>query len=575
MSNNDPLSLITSRNFPSQEAFVKAMFSQADHPDTLLRDMIAKGPGVLNYLLATQPQGRVLEFGAGPHSIIHHLSGNPDLACLADISPEPLLFSRQFHKLLDTRAQISYVQCENTETLPFPDDSFDRVLVNLQYSDPNKSFGLLGELRRVLRQSGQLLLIAKNRLGWEELNTQTLLHSEHFSAYGYHRLLKKADFTPSRFHALVYHDSDLRKVIRFTGKRDGASEIAALPAGDIKSRLKQGLLSTSYAIISGTGSGPSLLEEIEKDASEHLRKILGPGTLLFEDHEITRKDKVVLFARWDDRRLIMKLPLTALAGSTESNNVTVLERLQHTSSFGDRIPKTLVDGKVNDSRYFVESMLPGKPLSEHVTAHGRGYFLPQVFELLEKMGDVTMESQKQAIKLAGDTYERFVQQPIDAIARLTDDAALGQRLDRYFRPRLADVDVRTGLTHGDFSVSNLLYNQGKPLSVIDWETADIDGIPVLDAINFLDSMQRLSVKAARINQTIPQLASRKWPEANELAFLDRCYELHGIKPALHEPLVYLRWLRHMGFLIQFWLRFDKRAQKMFIYDIADILHRSR
>ena len=246
----------------------------------------------------------------------------------------------------------------------------------------------------------------------------------------------------------------------------------------------------------------------------------------------------------------------------------MLNRLTATSPQPTLFAKQLSQGTVDNQRYFIESKLQGSPLSLHLKQQGRLSYIDQVQELLQLLSHTPDNNEVKQTALIDADYHRIVQSNIDRIYNANGDAQLKNTLENYFQKNLQGISVALGVQHGDFSVSNLFVNEGKINGLIDWETGDQFGVPLLDAINYVDSVHRLFNPAILINQSIPLLASGNWPVDDERNLLNRCFELYDMDPAHHQALVYLRWLRHVSYLMQYWLRFNRKAQQYFIYDIA-------
>ncbi|MGH8595089.1 MAG: hypothetical protein ACREXT_00365, partial [Gammaproteobacteria bacterium] len=129
------------------------------------------------------------------------------------------------------------------------------------------------------------------------------------------------------------------------------------------------------------------------------------------------------------------------------------------------------------------------------------------------------------------------------------------------------IEVPRGLNHGDFSVSNLRIGDEAELGLIDWESSVTHGVPILDAINYLDSVLRLSNPGQLINRTLPALARGEGLMSSERRLLAALQEFFVVDPKMHEALCYLRWLRHVGYLSHHWLRQDLPAQRVFIHEV--------
>jgi hypothetical protein len=238
----------------------------------------------------------------------------------------------------------------------------------------------------------------------------------------------------------------------------------------------------------------------------------------------------------------------------------------------DNTPTPLAKGIVTKQRYFVESLLPGVGLSLIANGVNRDYFLPGIFDLLKNfysMGNVG--DGVNVTVLDGLLYQDLVQSKIERIASATGQEGLAQLLEEFFSSSLKGEIIPMGMLHGDFSVSNLWTNGGEISGVIDWETGHLNNIAALDAINYLDSSLRLHNPGMLINQTIPSLADRKLITDGENAFLEECYKMYGLDSKLHRPIVYLRWLYHINYLLDFWLGTNFDAQKIYIHEIADTL----
>ena len=114
-------------------------------------------PERLQGLLAL-PAGRLLDVGGGTGRIAVSLADQIGLVVIADPSHPMLSVSRAKPGLGPTRAQA--------ERLPFPDGSFDRVLVVDAFHHFSNHQEAAGELLRVVAPGGRLVI--------EELNIERL-----------------------------------------------------------------------------------------------------------------------------------------------------------------------------------------------------------------------------------------------------------------------------------------------------------------------------------------------------------------------------------------------------------------
>jgi SAM-dependent methyltransferase len=91
------------------------------------------------------------------------------------------------------------------EHLPFPDDSFDRVLLVHGLEGADNARRLLREVWRVLRDDGRLLLVLPNRMGmWAHLDRTPFGHGQPFSQGQIERLLTRQLFRAERKEAALF-----------------------------------------------------------------------------------------------------------------------------------------------------------------------------------------------------------------------------------------------------------------------------------------------------------------------------------------------------------------------------------
>ena len=85
------------------------------------------------------------------------------------------------------------------ERLPFPDDSFDRVLLVHGLEAAENARRLLREVWRVLRDDGRLMLVVPNRTGrWAHLDRTPFGHGQPYSRGQIERLLARHLFRAER-----------------------------------------------------------------------------------------------------------------------------------------------------------------------------------------------------------------------------------------------------------------------------------------------------------------------------------------------------------------------------------------
>ncbi len=124
--------------------------------DLAMRRVERGGLGALRREIVSRATGPTLEIGAGTGA---------NLAYYAPSASPLVLTDPELHKLRRLRARAECTRpdlqtlCVGTESLPFPDASFDTVVSTLVLCSVPRQARALAELRRVLRPGGSLLFI--------------------------------------------------------------------------------------------------------------------------------------------------------------------------------------------------------------------------------------------------------------------------------------------------------------------------------------------------------------------------------------------------------------------------------
>jgi ubiquinone/menaquinone biosynthesis C-methylase UbiE len=118
--------------------------------------------------LLAQARGRVLELGAGTGLNLEHYPKG--IESLALVEPDPHMTKQLREKLAQSgkAAEISVIEAPG-EDLPFPDESFDTVVVTLVLCTVPDPAATLAEIKRVLKPDAQLLFLEHVRAHDPEL----------------------------------------------------------------------------------------------------------------------------------------------------------------------------------------------------------------------------------------------------------------------------------------------------------------------------------------------------------------------------------------------------------------------
>ena len=154
-----------------KQARVEAVFESVAERYDLMNDLMSFGlhrawKWFTAHVARVPPGARVLDLAGGTGDLSARLAprvGPHGSVVLADIS-RPML-ERGRMRLIDSgvAGNVHYAEC-NAERLPFPDRSFDRVLIGFGLRNVTRQDRALAEMHRVLRPAGMLLVLEFSHL---------------------------------------------------------------------------------------------------------------------------------------------------------------------------------------------------------------------------------------------------------------------------------------------------------------------------------------------------------------------------------------------------------------------------
>ena len=154
--------------------------SQFGHPTGALGKLVGWTMAVNNRervewaieTLNVQPDDRILEIGSGPGVSIQLMAEKLTTGCIQgfDISAEMLAQAAKRNAAAIRAGQVELRQGSMPD-LPYPDDSFDKVLaINSLHHCPHPAAPSLANIRQVLKPGGTINIVEQPR--WAQTETQ-------------------------------------------------------------------------------------------------------------------------------------------------------------------------------------------------------------------------------------------------------------------------------------------------------------------------------------------------------------------------------------------------------------------
>lgn len=609
-------------------ATIRAFIERAKNPKAILDNLVIDGRYAWKVFLNLTPKTVMLDFGCGLGNLTKNLAPHVAKVYAMDLTYTRLEFARKRFSIFNPNNKITLLAGGDSTFLPFPQNSIDCVIMSgvLEWvGEAEESFtkgtklsrlwrmlywhfgkhspravqlGVLKELRRVLKDDGQLFIAIENRLNHEYFKGRPDHHSGlkygslmprllanlysiarkrtpyrtyTYSFIGYKRLLRQAGFANVEVYGLSKGYSHLEEIIPL----ETMSSWHPQRPGSFKERLKRNrYLVPAYGLLASAAAKPwpRLQDRLFAQLSNQLEEKLGSASLKALEYLVSDKDKLHIKSTWGKQNIIIKIPLNHSAIFSEQQNANILECMQGSAKISSiRSPVPWARGETGGLHYFAEERLTGTPLRNVLLKRGRTALLPVISELLDELnpGPPVVHT------LSGDLYDIQVTRRLENLFRVVEDASVRETLLAYFRERLYGIEVSVGLTHGDFSLSNILTNDSRVSGLIDWEAGSLEGLPIIDAISYLESVHYLFHPGDRIAQSTPLLASGMWNVAEEWLFLKERYAACRIDIANHDALVYLNWLHRVTFRLRFSLIYDPFAIDAYIIRVVNKLIQDR
>ena len=296
-------------------------------------------------------------------------------------------------------------------------------------------------------------------------------------------------------------------------------------------------------------AGASVLESIIQavDRAQSAGQVALSGRLLRVTN--STRGKSIAFIESSGARVVVRIARSATMLADEARSFEVLERAHANPAIATRVPRPLVADSIGGISFFAQSHLSGVPLSSSITGDNRAAYLHEADAFLRALNPDLAESPASSVD---DVPGPEVGQPMaEFVLKHVVDSSLRARARSMIDESLRGATSRLGIVHGDFGTGNILVAGSRISGIIDWEAARCGAPPVLDALNYLDSVHRTCNKGLSIVDTLPMLAEGEWPIPGELDFLRESFRRSGVDFKFRKGFALMYFLFHIGPQLRF------------------------
>jgi len=236
---------------------------------------------------------------------------------------------------------------------------------------------------------------------------------------------------------------------------------------------------------------------------------------------------------------VVKFARVGAADSALDHEVAVLRRIEREHPAIGGVPRVLAVGRRSGRRAVAESAIHGRPLIGDLSSVRLGGIADRVGEWLTGLvGDGE----------ATEWRQRLVEEPLAAFER-NFGSAVGAETVAAVRARLDRLSgLPAACEHRDCSPWNLIVAEAGDLSLLDWESAEPDGLPAMDLVYFLANAAFVLDGALDSGDLRPTYARLLDPASEHGRVFERCTAAYcaraGIVATELPRLRLLCWIVH-------------------------------
>lgn len=570
------------------EGSIRDYLRKRDAPPRLGEYILGRGRAGWQYLLPVDRDSKVLDLGCGWGTLAWSLAQfcGHVVACDSTLERMQLLGIR---RQVDELDNLQLVCAGDSKHLPFPDNSFNAVVVNgvlewvpsgLPGNPRDVQMEFLREIRRVLKPDGCLFLGIENRYAWKTwaMNAdghtdlrfvpwlpRTLAHlyskikgkgSYRNYLYGpgqYRKLLSDCGFADTQFYVPCpgYHHP--LRMIDFEDKPQ-LEDAFARPEKTAFRRFRQsvkGYLSARFPDAFGMITSDQKRESYLSNLLSHVRKETGDtasGTNRFTYRMNGEMGIVTVISRSPGEPFILKLPMHKRGLEELQAETAILKQVAHPEhplhGQSKLFAKVRADGEFGRQNYFAYSMLPGVSGDKlSTTSDLFGKSVNNVGGFLANLHTASPDQQTSLEQLVEPARQAvlslaFNQQQIDTANRVADSVLKD----------LGDSNQAAVWSHGDSKVANFMFDEksAELTGAIDWGTGFQPELPGYD-LSFLF----VSSEATRTRTSLPDQLRKQYRSGlpqHLRGALDKFLKTTGLSldDKQYQTVVAYQWLKRLA-----------------------------
>lgn len=419
----------------------------------------------------------------------------------------------------------------------------------------------LKEIKRVLKPQGQLFIGIENRTNYEYFTGR----NDHHSGLLFGSLLPRfianlysvfKNRTPYRTY--TYNHRGCRKLlnesgfpdVQVVGLVDGYTKLNRLYPYNIKelidiSEAESGLGQKIKANINFVPAHGLIAQQPKQNEFSFLGRLVAKiedeasVKLNFHSFFVTEKDKGIIRGKLNIGECVLKLPFNKLSSKGEKQNREILLKLREDKELVSYLPKPLVTGSLQQLEYYLETEPKGKPLNQLVKKQTAVDWQRQAYDLWKKFA---LNGREEYGVWDDTTLDHFIIKPLQKIGKLAKRQDEINALSLAMVNSLKGLPVALGISHGKFSVSNLIADSGVLNGLVGWELCDESGVLPLDFISFSVSLNQIFYPASDVADEVLRLIQQDWLNEEEEGLMWSALEIGHVTKESWKWYCLLYWV---------------------------------
>jgi len=243
--------------------------------------------------------------------------------------------------------------------------------------------------------------------------------------------------------------------------------------------------------------------------------------------------------------VILRIPLNQSGKDRLNSAWNTIENISHSNrDLLQILPKQLYRNNINGLPLFIEECKSGNDYKSYLNLESSAkYVLPHILETLIKIN----KTKYHPILMTEDIWQVKIGNKINSIQLKFPklQKSLSDLSEKYML-RMVNETINVVFSHGDFNAGNIIVDSTSMnvTGVIDWDSSQIDALPLLDLIHLLISCHRYQTELC-IGDAVISTLNGSLLKQQEQQVLNSYMDSFDITNKIFDSLVFAYWVNNI------------------------------